>query len=37
MDSRKMVQMNLFVRQDRDPDVENGFVDSMGEGEGGII
>ena len=33
MDSRKMVQMNLFVRQDRDPDVENGFVDTVQEGD----
>ena len=28
-----MVQMNLFVWQDRDPDVENGFVDTVQEGD----
>ena len=33
MGSRKMVLMNLFAGQDRDPDVDNGFVDTVQEGD----
>ena len=35
MESRKMVQMNLFAGQDRKADSENRHLDIVGEGEGG--
>ena len=38
MEFIKMVMMTLYVRQQkRDTDVKNSFLDSVGEGEGGII
>ena len=33
MESRKLVLMNL---RNRDPDIENGFVDTVGEAESGM-
>ena len=33
MESRKMVLMNLFPRWNGDTDVENGRVDTVGEGD----
>ena len=36
MESRKMVLMNHFQGWNRDADIENGLVDTAGEGEGGI-
>ena len=35
MEFRKMVTMTLYVRQQRD--IKNRFLDSGGEGEGGMI
>ena len=31
-----MVQMNLLRGRNRDTDIENGHVDTVGEGEGGM-
>ena len=35
MESRKMVLMNLFAGKNRDTDIENGLVNTAGEGNGG--
>ena len=32
-----MVMITLYARQQRDTDVQNGLLDSEGEGEGGMI
>ena len=32
-----MVMITLYVRQQRDTDVQNSLLDSVGEGEGGMI
>ena len=32
-----MVTMTLYARQQRDTDVQNRLLDSVGEGEGGMI
>ena len=32
-----MVAMTLYARQQRDTDVKNSLLDSVGEGEGGMI
>ena len=37
MELRKMVMMTLHARQQRDTDVKNRLVDSVGEGGGGMI
>ena len=42
MESRKMVLMNLFTGQEQrhietDTDIENGLVNTVGEGQGGTI
>ena len=37
MEFRKMVTMTLYARQQRDTDVKNRLLDSVGEGEGGMI
>ena len=37
MEFRKMVTITLYTRQKRDTDVQNSLLDSMGEGEGGMI
>ena len=37
MEFRKMVTMTLYARQKRDTDVKNRLLDSVGEGEGGMI
>ena len=37
MEFRKMVTMTLYERQQRDTDVENRLLDSVGEGESGMI
>ena len=38
MEFRKMVTVTLYARQrKRDTDVQNRLLDSMGEGEGGMI
>ena len=38
MEFRKMVMMTLYARQQkRDTDVKNSLLDSVGEGEGGMI
>ena len=37
MEFRKMVTMTLYARQQRDTDVKNRLLDSVGEGEGGIM
>ena len=37
MEFRKMVMMILYERQQRDTDVKNRLLDSVGEGEGGMI
>ena len=34
---KKMVMMTLYARQQRDTDVKNRLLDSVGEGEGGMI
>ena len=31
-----MVQMNIFPRQNRETDIENGYMDTEGKGEGGM-
>ena len=36
VESRKMVQMNLFAKQERDTDVENKCKDALGEERGGM-
>ena len=33
----KMVMMTIYVRQKGDTDVKNRLLDSVGEGEGGMI
>ena len=35
MESRKMVLMTYLLRRNRDVDVENRHVDTVGRGEGG--
>ena len=37
MEFRKMVMMTLYARQQRDTDLKNRLLDSVGEGEGGMI
>ena len=37
MEFRNMVMMILYERQQRDTDVKNRLLDSVGEGEGGMI
>ena len=37
MEFRKMVTMTLYARQQRDPDVKNRLLDSVGKGKGGMI
>ena len=37
MEFRKMVTVTLYARQQRDTDVKNRLLDSVGEGEGGTI
>ena len=37
MEFRKMVTVTLYERQQRDTDVKNRLLDSVGEGEGGMI
>ena len=37
MESRKMVLMNLYARKNGDADIEKRFVDTVGEGESGMI
>ena len=37
MEFRKMVMMTLYARQQRDIGVKNRLLDSVGEGEGGMI
>ena len=37
MEFRKMVMITLYARQKRDTDVKNRLLDSVGEGEGGMI
>ena len=37
MEFRKMVMITLYVRQQRDTDIKNRLLDSVGEGNGGII
>ena len=37
MEFRKMVTMTLYVRCKRDTDVKYSLLDSVGEGEGGMI
>ena len=37
MEFRKIVTMTLYARQQRDTDVKNRLLDSVGEGEGGMI
>ena len=37
MEFRKMVMMTLYVRQQKRQDVKNRLLDSVGEGEGGMI
>ena len=37
MEFRKMVMITLYVRQKRETDVLNSLLDSVGEGEGGMI
>ena len=34
---RKMVMMTLYARQQKDTDVKNRLLDSVGEGKGGMI
>ena len=36
MKSRKMLLMNLFAGRNRDLQANNGFVDTVGEEEGGM-
>ena len=37
MEFRKMVMMTLYMKQQRDTDVKNRLLDSVGESEGGMI
>jgi len=37
MEFRKTVTATLYARQQRDTDVKNRLLDSVGEGEGGTI
>jgi len=37
MEFRKMVTITLYVRYKRDTDVQISLLDSVGEGEGGMI
>ena len=37
MEFRKMVMITLCGDSRRDPDVQNGLLNSVGEGEGGMI
>ena len=37
MEFRKMITITLYAKQKRDTDVQNRVLDSMGEGEGGMI
>ena len=37
MEFRKMVMMTLYARQQKDTDVKNRLLDSVGEGEGEMI
>ena len=37
MEFKKMVTMTLYENQKRDTDVKNRLLDSVGEGEGGMI
>ena len=37
MEFRKMVTITLCMRQQKDTDVQNSLMDSVGEGEGGKI
>ena len=37
MESRKMVLMNLFAGQPGDADIENRLMDTVGEGDRGMI
>ena len=37
MEFRKMVMMTLYAREKKDTDVKNRLLDSVGEGEGGMI
>jgi len=37
MKFRKMVMLTLYARQKRDTDIKNRLLDSVGEGEGGMI
>ena len=37
MEFRKMVMITLYARCKRDTDVKNRLLDSVGEGEGGVI
>ena len=37
MEFRKMVMMTLYVGSKRDTDIKNRLLDSVGEGEGGMI
>ena len=37
MEFRKMVTMTLYARQQKRHDVKNSLLDSVGEGEGGMI
>ena len=37
MEFRKMVMMTLYGRQQRDTDVKNSLLDSVGEGKGRMI
>ena len=37
MEFRKMVTMTLYARQKRDTNIKNRLLDSVGEGEGGMI
>ena len=36
MGFRKLVMMILYARQERDTDIKNSLLDSVGEGEGGM-
>ena len=37
MEFRKMVTLTLYPRQQKDKDVKNRLLDSVGEGKGGTI
>ena len=36
MESKKMILMNLFAGRNGNTDLENGLVDTVGEGENGM-